>query len=462
MPDISFGKRRYWQFARLLIALIAILLVGSMGYWLIEENWSFLDGLYMTLITISTVGFGEVRELSDNGRVFTILVIVLGLGLGATLVARIGQLIVETGITGLYGRRRMNERIRKLRGHYLICGYGRTGSSIARKLNETGIAFVIIDSEQAHIDTAASEGYPALLGDAADDNVLIEAGIKRARGTVLCVGHDQTNVNVALAARELNSEQNIISRGTDPALEYRLIRAGADTVVYPMRLGGEQIARAIADEFSGERSADQGTSSSMLGYELRVIRNTEEATTVGALMREHEALRPVAIRHIDGSMTHNPSPQISVGTNESLLLLIHEERKNRTPQEIHLVEWSDELSLGTPKLDKEHKRLYKIAEDLQNAVLDGMGRDHLARRFEMLTTYLGSHFHREEVLMRENGYPGQEEHQLQHEELTRQIQSLNEDDRLVFPDDTWNQLDRWLSQHFLDADKAFSEYLKDR
>ncbi len=124
--------------------------------------------------------------------------------------------------------------------------------------------------------------------------------------------------------------------------------------------------------------------------------------------------------------------------------------------------WSEELNLGNSKLDKEHKRLYKIAEELQNAVLDGMGRDILAKRYEMLTTYLGSHFHREEVLMRENGYPDQEEHQLQHEELTRQISGLNSDDHYIFQDETWDQLDRWLSQHFLSADKAFTEYLKEQ
>ena len=454
------NRRRYRQFFRLLLMLVAILLAGSLGYWLIEDGWTFLESLYMTVITITTVGFGEVREISPGGRIFTMVVILLGLGLGAAIIARIGQIIVESGITGMYGRRRMNERIRKLRNHYLLCGYGRTGSAIARKLAESGIPFVVIDSEPMHIETAISDGYPSLLGDASDDSILLEAGVKRARGTVLCVGNDQTNVNMALAARELNSEQNIISRGTDPALEYRLVRSGADTVVYPMRMGGEQIARAIADEYSGESSSDQGTSSSMLGYELRVVRNADEPTTVGAMMRAQEALRPVAVRHANGSMTHNPTPGTGVGTNDSLLLLIHEERKNRAAQEVNLIQWSDEMSLGSVKLDKEHKRIFKIAEDLQAAVLDGMGRDTLAKRYEMLTTYLGSHFHREEVMMRENGYPGQEEHQLQHEELTRQIQDLNADDRYDFPDETWDQLDRWLAQHFMSADKRFTEYLK--
>ena len=453
-------EKIYWPFIKLSIAFIAVLLIGTIGYHFIGENWSFLDSLYMTIITITTVGFGEVKELTPEGKIFTIFIIILGLGMVTTLFARLGQFIIESGVKNLYGRRKMTDRIKRMRNHYLICGYGRTGSSIARKLNESGIDFVIIDSHQDHIDEATNLGYSVLKGDASSDSILLDAGIQRARGTVLCVGDDVTNVNIALAARELNNEQNIISRGTNPSLEYRLVRAGADSVVYPMRLGGEQIARSIAEEYRNEKISDRGSSSSFLGYELRLVRNSEGTRTVREFLEEYQALRPVAVRKGDGDMSHNPSPDDIVEENDSLLLLINEEKRNREKQEISRLKWSEDLAIDLPKIDKEHKRLYRLAEELQAAVLDNQGTETVARQFELLTTYSDSHFHREEMLMRENGYPGQEEHQLQHEELSRQINSFFRNDRFHFTDDSWNQIDRWFSQHFLGADRDFSDYLK--
>ena len=461
VPDNRIPNRRYRPFLRLLIGFIAVLAIGTAGYVLIEDNWTVLESLYMTVITITTIGFGEVRELSDAGRMFTILVIVMGLGLAAALIARLGQFVVESGIKDLYGRRKMTERIKKLRHHYILCGYGRTGSSIARKLQESNIGFVVIDSLDDHIDAARAAGHCVILGDASSDPVLLEAGVKRAAGTVLCVGDDATNVNIALAARELNGEQNIISRGTDPALEYRLIRAGADSVVYPMRLGGEQIARAIVDEYRGEGPEDEGAASTKLGYELRVVRNGEESRTLRSFLEDFEALRPVAIRRIDGSMVHNPKPDEIVGENESVLLLIHEERRNRVQQDVRILGWSDELATGSPRIDRELRKLYRSAEEFQSAVLEESGKDAVARRYELFTAYLGSHFHRQEILMRENGYPRQEEHQLSHEELSRRVQELNSDDRLEFPEEIWDALDRWLAQHVMEYDSDLSDYLRE-
>jgi len=455
-------EQRYWPFIKLSLSFLTVLIIGTLGYHYIEKDWSFLESFYMTIITITTVGFSEVNELSHSGQVFTIFVIFLGIGMVTTLFARLGQLVVESGVKNLYGRRKMTDRIKHMRNHYLICGYGRTGSSIARKLNESAIDFVIIDSHQDHIDEATGLGYSVLKGDASNDTVLLEAGIQRARGTVLCVGDDVTNVNIALAARELNNEQNIISRGTNPSLEYRLVRAGADSVVYPMRLGGEQIARSIAEEHNSDKASDRSSSSSLLGYELRVIRNGEGPRTVRDFLDEYEALRPVAIRTSDGDMSHNPTPDDVVNENDSLLLLINEERRNREKLEIIRLEWSDAINIGIPKIDTEHKRLYKIAEELQTAVLENHGIETISKNFELLTTFSDSHFHREEVLMRENGYPGLEEHQFQHEELSRQLAGLYKNNRFNFTDDTWSQIDRWMSQHFLDFDRDFAEYLNNQ
>jgi voltage-gated potassium channel len=445
---------------RLSLAMVGLLIVGILGYSILE-GWGFLESLYMVIITITTIGFGEVRSLSPAGRLFTILIIFMGLSIAAALFAQLGQFIVESGMTHSYGRRRMTNRINKLRNHYLICGYGRIGSAISRKLHEAGVDFVVIDSNPDHIDEAGGLGYAVLLGDGSRDHVLMEAGIQRASGTILCVGDDAVNVNIALAARELNTEQRIISRGADPSVEYRLVRAGADSVVYPMKLGGEQIARSIIDETTKDQG-DQGTSQSMLGYELRVVRNLEGMRSVRTFVEEFQALRPVAIRHADGSMSHNPKPEDSVGDNDAILLLVHQERQNRIVQDVPRMEWTDSLKLEVPRIDRELKRLYKTAADFQVSVQDDLGMETIVKRYEDFAAAAGSHFHRQEILMRENGYPGHEEHQLEHEELSRQISGLNKNERYHFEPEIWSQVDRWLSTHILGADKALAEYLKER
>jgi voltage-gated potassium channel len=221
---------------RSILILLGVLLSGTLGYYLIE-NWTILESFYMTVITLSTIGFGEVRELSPQGRIFTVMLIVTGIGLVARLISRLGQLVIESGLNQSLRRKRVMEKVKRLSGHYVLCGFGRIGSSIARKLNENSIDFVVIESNQERFESIQGQGFLVILGDAAEDGTLIAAGIKRAKGTILCIPDDSTNVNIALAARSLNPDQHIFARGSNPSKEYRLIRAGADTVVYPFRLG---------------------------------------------------------------------------------------------------------------------------------------------------------------------------------------------------------------------------------
>ena len=292
-----------WDKSLLLLLglLFTVLIAGASGYMVLEEGWSFLDSLYMTVITLTTIGFGEVRELSPAGRAFTIVLIISGIGVVATIVSRVGQIIVESGLNNTYGRMRMQKRVNKLVDHYIICGYGRIGSSIAHKLYEGSIDFVVIESDPDLVEIAQAKGFAVILGDSTNDATLLAAGIERAKGTLLCINDDSTNVNIALAVRELNPKQNIIARGSDPGVEYRLIRAGADKVVYPLRLGGEQIARLIAEESEDKQDELPSASQSLMGYELKLFKNSETSQSLGDFLRGRPHIRPLAINGKDGA-----------------------------------------------------------------------------------------------------------------------------------------------------------------
>jgi voltage-gated potassium channel len=447
----------------LAFALLLVVALGTLGYTLIEPGWTVLDSLYMTIITLTTIGFGEVRELSQAGRLFTIGLIVVGVGVAAGLISRIGQVILESGLRKAYGRRRMVERVKKLKNHYILCGYGRIGRSIAMKLYESGIDFVIIESRPEKAEEIATKGFPVVLGDASSDSTLLAAGIENANGTVLCINDDVASVNIALAARELNPEQHIISRGTDPEVEYRLVRAGADTVVYPMRLGGEQIAHLIAEKYHRPVDDAQGASTSLLGYELRVFKNLEEARTVGAMLLEKSAVRPIAIRRNDGSMDRNPKPDASVATGESLLVLIDVEGRTKEATDgrsIPTISWSEDYAVGVGAIDDDHRGLFSRAADFQEAVLEGRGREEVEKVLDLLVTYTEQHFHREEELMQESGYPRLDEHKASHRALTANLMSLVRDRSTVYSDAVWGFLERWLVNHIEEEDQVLAVFLR--
>jgi voltage-gated potassium channel len=195
------------------IILASIIAAGTIGYMLIE-GWSPSDAIYMTLITISTVGYGEVHPLSEAGRIFTIFLIVGGVS-GALFVF---SAIVEHALAGRFGvarrRRQMKAKIVNLKDHFILCGYGRVGEDIARTFSEEGVPFVIIDSRPDNIKQAEEQGYLSLLGDATSDKVLLEAGIERARALVAAIGSDADNTYIVLSARGLRPDLFIEARAS--------------------------------------------------------------------------------------------------------------------------------------------------------------------------------------------------------------------------------------------------------
>ena len=233
---------------RLLLAVAAVLLVlafGTLGNLLIV-GMSPLQALFMTVITVSTIGYHELPPLDAAGKSFTMLLIVLGVGTTFYTLVALAEFLIEGRVRDLLGRRTMKRTISMLSDHVVLCGYGRFGRVVAEDLARLGVGLVVIEANPAMQPALEASGHPYVIGSALDDPVLAEAGIARARAIVVATGSDADNVFIALSAREANPRIGIHARGESDAGIRRLQLAGAAQVVSPYHLGGQRIAHAIA------------------------------------------------------------------------------------------------------------------------------------------------------------------------------------------------------------------------
>ena len=224
-----------------IIILVSIIAAGTIGYMLIE-GWSLSDAIYMTMITITTVGYGEVHPLTTGGRIFSIFLIVGGVSGALFVLSAFVEYVVEGRLRATIGRRQMKVKLAKLKDHFILCGYGRVGEEIAHTFTEEGVPFVIVDSRPEKIALAEEQGYLCLPGDATNDKLLIEAGIERTRGLVAAVGSDVDNTYITLSARGLRPDLFIEARASSEETETKLKRAGADRVVSPNSIGARRMA----------------------------------------------------------------------------------------------------------------------------------------------------------------------------------------------------------------------------
>lgn len=226
------------------LILFVISMIGTAGYFVIE-GWDFATSLYMTVITLSTVGYGDVYPETAEGRVFTMILILFGVGTMFYTVVLLAETMVESRLRILLGRGKLEKIIGKMQNHYIICGCGRIGHLICRELTAEKVDFVVIDNVPEVIQRIEEEGFVYCRGDATSDKTLMEAGIRRAKGIVCVLPSDALNLYVILTAKELNPRIFILSRSEEEESEHRLLRAGADRVMSPYTLGGMRMAMAI-------------------------------------------------------------------------------------------------------------------------------------------------------------------------------------------------------------------------
>lgn len=226
------------------ILLAVIVVIGTIGY-IVIENQNLLNSFYMVIITITTIGYGETFPLGTGGEIFTLILIVAGVGtVGYTLVSGV-EFMIENSLTGIMGRRKMRKEIEAMVGHYILCGYGRVGQRIADDLEDAGANFVIIERDQAAAEKAQQKGLPTIRADATSDVTLKEANIEKARGLVTALSSDAENLYITLTARELCPHLFIVTRCDVVESESKLRRAGADRVISPHAIGGRRMAAML-------------------------------------------------------------------------------------------------------------------------------------------------------------------------------------------------------------------------
>jgi len=223
---------------------LGIVIFGTAGYMLIED-WKLFDALYMTVITVSTVGFSEIHQISQVGRLFTILLVFFGVGFSLYIAAAVVQFMVEGRIRIILGRRRLEKKISRMKNHYIVCGYGRIGRVLCKNLKRKPFDLVVIEKNPELIPVMDADGVLYISGDASDEENLIRAGIKRAKGLIAVLASDTDNVFLVLTARQLDPDLLIIARGSQEESNSKLRAAGANTVESPYDIGAARMAHRI-------------------------------------------------------------------------------------------------------------------------------------------------------------------------------------------------------------------------
>ncbi len=305
-------------------ALVAIIALGTLGYSLID-GWPLFDALYMTVITLATVGFKEVHELSPQGKAFTIVLIICGTGIIAYTLTSLLQFTIEGQLRKILGRKKVESRISKLRNHYIICGFGRIGHLICREFQSRPVPFLVVEKDPHHIERLEREGFLYVEGDATEDDTLLAAGIHHAKGLITAVTSDTDNVYITLTARGLNPSLFILARAGEEGSEKKLMRAGASKVISPYTIGASRMAHAILRP-SVVDFIEIATASEHLELQIEEIAidagsDLAGKTLVNSGIRRNMGIIIVGIKQTDGQMIFNPPPDKVIDPGSVLIIL---------------------------------------------------------------------------------------------------------------------------------------------
>ena len=324
--------RRFWVS---IVSVALLVLTGTLGYMYIEQM-NTLDALYMTIITVATVGFHEVHPLSDPGKIFTMALIVGGTGLFFFTLTNVAVFLLS-GEWRTHWEHQRNERmLRKLNDHFIICGYGRLGGSVAEELRTKAIPFVVIDNMIDNVLRARDEGFLAIKGNAADEEVLADAGLHRAKGLIAAAGNDAENVFIVLTARNLKPNLYIIAKADCEESESKLLRAGAEKVVLLYRSAGKRMANLLTDP-ELEEYLDELSDANNLNLRIAQFTVAEHSPLVGKSFQEvdlynNHRINVVGYKLPGGELHTTPRPAeiiqkkgaiIAIGKGGDLEILNH-------------------------------------------------------------------------------------------------------------------------------------------
>lgn len=304
--------------------LLAVVIVGVSGYMLVER-WSFLDAIYMVVTTLFTIGFQEVHPLSSAGRILTIIISISGVGTALYIAGQVMEIIVEGEILGYRKRKKMDKRIMEMQGHYIICGFGRVGHQVAADFSAANIPYVVIDSKPETVGELEPKGIPHLVADATSDDVLVEAGIHRAKGLVACSDSDVANVYVTLSARDLNPDLLIVARAAQRATEKKLKTAGANRVISPYLISGRRMAALAAKPVTSD-FLDLVTHGGELEFRLHEVAIPANSplirkTLAEAEIRDRSGALVLAIHKAAGSFELQPRASSTMDQGDTLVVI---------------------------------------------------------------------------------------------------------------------------------------------
>jgi voltage-gated potassium channel len=309
----------------LAVALLFVVLGGGTVGYMVVEGWGAWDGFFMTLTTVSTVGYREVHPLSRAGEVFTSLVILAGVGTAFYTATLLVAAVVEGGVLTRLDRRRRNRMLDELHDHFIVCGYGRIGSVIVEEFQRQGVPFVVIEQAPDRMQTVLALGAMAVEADASHEDVLIRLGVERARGLIAAVGTDAQNVYIVLTARVLRPDLYIIARAETEDAGRKLLKAGANRVLSPYRIGARELAQtalrpAVVDFF------ELATRSGSLELAIEQVAIDDGSplagrTIVEANVRQRFGVIVVGIQRRGGRMEFNPPAEASMDAGDQLIVL---------------------------------------------------------------------------------------------------------------------------------------------
>lgn len=310
--------------ARLGALMVATLCLGTAGYVLIAR-YPWFDALYMAVMTMTTIGYGEIRPLGEAGRMFNIVYMLLSVSVLFLAFGVLTQGVVEAQFAGFFEKRRARRMIDTLKGHYIVCGFGRVGRGAAAALRAAGVQVVVMDRRDDRVEWAMKNGYVGLLGDSTRDEVLKEAGIERAAGLIAALSTDADNLFAVISAKALNPSIRIGARAAEEEAERKMRQVGADSVFAPYSMTGTRLAQSLLKPHV-HQFLDFATTSPDLNVRIEQIRVSGASELAGrslAEMRFRSEMQVVvlAIRRAAGEMLFNPAADSRVEGNDYLIVM---------------------------------------------------------------------------------------------------------------------------------------------